>query len=105
MVSTRSLLMKGLLSASTNEQIGHLVNSKTLMLEKTKIVGRESRDVHGKIVESIVIHQDCAGLNCNDRYNLPGIYFSLLLSAILMMFICGLRFLQILSNLPITELR
>ena len=69
--------MKSALSQH-QEQTGHRVNNITPLSEKIKIIAKEPRDYHRKIVEAIEIHLKKASLNRTDGYNLPDVYFPIL---------------------------
>ena len=66
-------------SALSQHQVrtGHVVNVKEIM-DKVKVVDRESRDQYRKICESIHIKLKGPKMNMNDGADLPDIYLTLL---------------------------
>ena len=54
------------------------LNATKTLTDKIKIIAKEPRDQHRKLVEAIHIHLRKASLNRTDGYNLPDVYFPLL---------------------------
>ena len=60
------------------ETTGHLVNSKTPLMKKVRVLAREPQQYKRKLVEAIHIHLEKASLNRNDGLDLPEVYLPLL---------------------------
>ena len=69
--------MKSALSQH-QEQTGHRVNNINPLEDKIKVIAKEPRDTHRKIVEAIQIHLKKATLNRTDGFKLPDVYFPIL---------------------------
>ena len=63
------------------ERTGHLVNSKQQLAVKMKIIDKEARESHRKILESMYINLSGASLNRNNGHNLPDLYLPILREA------------------------
>ena len=61
------------------EVIGHLVNASKPIIERAKVLERESRTLHRKVCEAIHIKTSGASLNRNEVYDLPDLYLPMLL--------------------------
>ena len=59
------------------EQSGHRLNNNPI-IDKIKILDKELRDLHRKVLEAVHIKLRWATLSHNDGYNLPELYLTLL---------------------------